>query len=134
MRTKTPKVTLVDNMNTLRQFINPSQMEAMKVGCRGEERQFFLEKFAEMAERVTRMPKTYEQDGKGMEATAYLHYFKYSMDYYIVERDTSEEQFQAFGVVVGGAMEFGYVSIAELINNGVELDLHFEPTKLVDLR
>jgi hypothetical protein len=38
-----------------------------------------------------------------------------------------EEQLQAFGLACMFEKELGYISIAELLRNGAELDLHFEP-------
>jgi len=66
---------------------------------------------------------------------AHLHYFTGSGDWYITERDTSTEQHQAFGLAdLGYGGELGYISIAELIANNVELDLHFTPQPLAQLR
>lgn len=62
------------------------------------------------------MDKTYEQDGKGEESIAYLHYFRGSADWYILEKDSEPEQFQAFGWAdLGGGGELGYISIIDLV-------------------
>ena len=117
-----------EHVNTLRPFIGASQLRVIADGCRGEEREFFFNILAEFAERVSTMPKPYEQDGKGDDAIVYLHYFKGACDFHITERDSSEEQHQAFGLAnLGYGAELGYVCIAELIASGVELDLHWEP-------
>ena len=74
------------------------------------------------------MPKTYEQDGNGGDAIVSLHYFKGGMEWYILERDKSDEQEQAFGLAdLGDGGELGYISIQELIENGAEIDLYFTP-------
>ena len=80
------------------------------------------------------MPRGYEQDGKGDSAIAYLHYFTGSCDWYITERDTTDEQHQAFGLAdLGYGPELGYISVQELIENGAELDLYFEPKPLKEI-
>lgn len=134
---------------TLQPFIGPRQLQAVRYGMRGEEKQFFYEKMIELAGVVTSMPKTGEQDGKGDNAVAYLHYFAGgSGNWWITEKDMGcdpepgEErdngQHQAFGLAnfFGGAedAELGYISIAEMIEHGAELDFHFEPRTLAVLK
>ena len=118
---------------TLKHFLSSGQMETMGGGCRGEEAEYFKDKFVEMAGIVEGMAKTYEQASKGMESIAYLHYFSGPMDWYITEKDMEPgQQIQAFGHAdLGlGFPEMGYICIAELIANNVELDLHFTPKTL----
>lgn len=107
----------------------------------GEEAAFFVDMIFALAARIVKMPKTYEQDGKGEEAIAYLHYFAGgSASWWITERDVSsqpgEMDRQAFGLADlfrdGG--ELGYISIAELLENEAELDLYFEPKPLREVR
>lgn len=116
-------------LSVLRPFMSASQMGAVKEGMRGEEAQFFFDKAVELAGIVSTMPQTYDQDGKGDAAVAYLHYFRGAGDWYITEKDmagTGTEQ--AFGWAdLGSGGELGYISIAELVGAGVELDFHFEP-------
>lgn len=119
----------------LKRFMNGHQIAAMVGNFQGEEGQYFQDKFIEIARTIDAMPKTYEQDGKGDKAVAYLHYFKGSVDAYITEKDIETEQHQAFGLVdIGYGPELGYVSIVELIANGLELDLHFEPTTIGEIK
>ena len=128
---------------TLRQFIGRSQLSALGDACRGEERQWFKDRLCELADQLANMPETYAQDGMGNQAVAYLHYFNGSGDWYITEKDSDpvnesgghDGQIQAFGLAdLGYGAELGYISIAELIENGVELDLHFTPCTLAKLR
>ena len=82
---------------------------------------------------ANKMAKIYEQDGKGDDAIVYLHYFHASgADWYITERDISDEQHQAFGLAdLGmGFPELGYISIEELKSVGAELDIHWTPKTL----
>ena len=133
-------MTTIEAIATCRRFMPSQQIAAMIYGMRGEERQFFVDKFLEMAERFLAMPATYEQDGLGDAAIVSLHYFAGGADWYITERDveTADEpgQHQAFGLADlfrdGG--ELGYISILELIRNNVEVDLYFAPRTLGECR
>ena len=115
-------------MPLLKQFIGKSQLSAIGMGIRGEEGQFFKDKLIEVANVIQTMPKTWETDGQGDKATAYLHYFKGSGDWHVIEKDMEDEQLQAFGLAnLGQGGELGYISIQELIDAGVELDLYWTP-------
>jgi hypothetical protein len=68
----------------------------------------------------------------------YLHYFRGSCDWYIMEKDIDSHgdgQSQAFGLAdLGYGGELGYISIQELCECGVELDLHFKPISFGELK
>lgn len=78
------------------------------------------------------------EDIETADKVLHLHYFGGGVDAWIVERDVGDDpagdgtgpQLQAFGkiTVMGGwrDAEWGYISIAELIENGVELDFYWE--------
>lgn len=122
-------------MPLLKQFIGKSQLSAIGMGIRGEEGQFFKNKLIEIANVIQTMPKTYGQDGMGDKAIAYLHYFKGSGDWHITEKDMEDEQLQAFGLAnIGYGGELGYISIEELIDAGVELDLYWEPKTIGEIK
>lgn len=120
----------------LKDFISPNQLAAIGQGCYGEEKQFFFDKLVELADRVNTMAKTYEQDGKGDDAIVYLHYFRGGMDWFITEKDMGDEQLQAFGLAdLGmGPPELGYISLPELFSVDAELDLHFDPKPLREVK
>lgn len=127
----------------LRHFIGHSQMRVILDCCKGEEGEYFKAKLVEMAGIVKAMPHSYQTDGQGDSAVVHLHYFKGGADWFITEKDkgcdTDEvkgEQHQAFGLadLFGDGGELGYISIAELIANGVELDLHWTPKTLGQVR
>lgn len=134
-----PVLDNAHNLNTLRPFLSVSQRLALRYACRGEECDYFFGLIQEYADRVSTMPKTYEQDGKGLDAIAYLHYFNGGMDWYITEKDmgdgsSDDAQHQAFGLAaIGYEPELGYISIEELIENNVELDLHWTPKPLKEI-
>lgn len=138
--TRSTKLEAVAALKTLRGFIGNSQLHAIGDACRSEEKQFFFDKAVALADLVSTMPKTYEQDGLGDAAIVSLHYFSGSCDWYITEKDCDpdgEGQIQAFGYANLGddeCAELGYISIVELIGAGVELDLHFTPCTLGQVR
>ena len=129
------KMDAVKSLEVLKGFIPTNELSVIGDSCRTEEKQFFFNKIVEIANIIKTMPKTYEQDGLGMDSIAYLHYFKNSMDWYITEKDMENEQCQAFGYAdLGfGGGDLGYISIVELLENQIELDLHFTPKTLKEL-
>jgi len=119
----------------LKAFINPQQLRCTVKLCEGDEGKVFQDILTGLHDRITAMPGVRGQDGKGEEAIVYLHYFKGGADWYITEKDEGR-QIQAFGLADlfqdGG--ELGYISIEELLANGVELDYHWEPRTLAEAR
>jgi hypothetical protein len=111
----------------LARFIGSDQMEALRAGLGGEEREFFIEKIFELRDLVNSMSTTYEQESKGDQAIIYLHYFIGNCNWWITEKDCELIQLQAFGLAdLGYGAEYGYISIEELIENGAELDFYYE--------
>ena len=135
---KMSKSEIAQAMSGLIGFMGPYQGAAMIEGMKGEEAEFFKISALEWSVLILTMPKSYETDGQGMAAVAQLHYFKGGMDWYITEKDAGEkadgspgQQHQAFGWAdLGYGGELGYISIAEIIANGGELDLHWAPKPL----
>ena len=121
-------------LDQLTEFMPYDQLRTIRKGFYGEEKTFFFKKCVEMAKIIQTMPKTYDQDGLGVQAIAHLHYFKNNMDWFITEIDQEPEQHQAYGCVnLGYGFEIGYISITELIKNQVELDLYFESKTLKEI-
>jgi len=129
----------------LNQFIGKSQLLAMREACRGEEGVFFRAMIQELEAKIKTMPKTYETELQGEEAIVTLHYFMGGSDWWIIERDAGASddvaqgvQAQAFGFTCLNGdtenSEMGYISIQELIENGVELDLYYTPEKIGDIK
>lgn len=107
---------------------------------RGEEAEGIAEIVLTAVERIKGTPLTYQTDGVATkDKITHLHYFRGGVDAWIVERDIGDgtetpgegEQLQAYGKITltgdKNDAEWGYISIKELIENGVELDLYFEP-------
>jgi len=122
-------------IHALRHFMGRAQLAAMIDGTKGEEGEWFRAKIGELCDTVRTMPKSYETDGQGMRAIARLRYFAGGRAAWLItERDagaagdsTPGEQSQAFGHadLFGDGGELGYISIAEIIAVGGELDLFF---------
>ena len=89
------------------------------------------------------LPKLYSQDGKGLDAIAYVKFFTpwSSWSWFASEYDPEEGIF--FGLVVNTNTpegELGYFSAKEFkechgpFGLQIERDIHFEPTKLSNCR
>ena len=126
--------SLDKDVDILRHFIGLSQRMVVADYLKGEESEYFIDKMNEIVATIKAMPKVYEQDGKGDEAIAYLHYFNGSWDWYITEKDCEPEQLQAFGLVKGFELELGYINIEEIIKERTELDFHWQPKTLAEIR
>ncbi len=124
----------------LRDYMGNAQRCAIHSALRGEERAYFRQLLSDYVALVQAMPATYETQG---EHIAYLHYFTGSADFYITEKDagcSDDEpgigQVQAFGLADlfhdGG--ELGYISLPEITAAGAELDLHWTPRPLSEIR
>ena len=83
---------------------------------------------------LKKIPALYAQDGKGLDAIAYVKFFNPcgNWTWYGTEFDPIERRF--FGLVVGFESELGYFSLDELeafrgpLGLGIERDLSFDPT------
>ena len=131
----------LSNGGILANFMPASQRFFILEAIEGEEGGFFVEKVLEIVKIIRQSPVTYNtEDVETDEKVFHLHYFKGSIDAWIVERDVGDttdqngegQQLQAFGKInlCGTGFEdaeWGYISIQDLIDNGVELDLHWTP-------
>ena len=127
-----------DKLTTLCAFVNAGQRQALYAGLRGEERAYFVDAIARLCATIDAMPVTYGQDGNP-DPTAHLHYFTAGADWYITEKDSDPDgqgQIQAFGLadIFGDGGEMGYISIPELLANHAEINLHFTPAPLSQVR
>ena len=122
----------------LAHFIGRSQLVTIRAAMRGEEGEYFRTMIEKLTATFETMPSTYTTDGQGDAALAVLHYFTPSCDWWIVEKDAGSPddavpgvQAQAFGLACLNGdtenAESGYISIAELIQHGAELDLYWTP-------
>lgn len=127
-----PATDLLNDIRFLRRFIPHLQIEGLVMNMNGPDGGWIREKLRELAAMIRAMPKTYEQDGKGREAIVYLHYFGGPADFYITEKDKLFVQHQAYGAASsdGLDLEMGYISLVEICQSCLELDLHFTPQTL----
>lgn len=129
---------------SLQQFIGGRQRAVLEELIVGEEGQHFIDTICNLEKYINEcMHETYGQDGLGLDAVAHLHYFHGGMDFWITEKDMGDgsddkQLHQAFGwaSLTGDPRdrELGYISIQELLDNNVELDLYWEPKKLGDIK
>lgn len=115
-----------EQLRTLKHFISINQLSVM-ISLKE-----LVSKLNDIFNVINIMPKVYEQEElESKKRKFYLHYFTASSDFYISEKDTSNEQLQTYGFVCLNGdkqnAEFGYISIIEIINAGAEIDLHFKP-------
>lgn len=124
-------------MKILGKFINKKQLKLIQnLANTSDEKEHFTELLVGWNKKINEMPVTYQQDGKGEDAVIHLHYFIGGSDFYITEKDVEDEQLQAFGLVSlnGHEPEFGYISIKELLEIGVEFDLNWNPKTIKEIR
>ena len=123
-------------IETVRPFLSKSQLQVMANLCRSQEGEFYKTKFLELETIIREMPATYEQEGLGEQAVIHLHYFGQGFDFYITEKDREGDgTYQAFGLYPDqGGLQYEYVSIAELVENNLELDLYWEKITVEQLR
>lgn len=113
----------------LRQFIPNNQLRV--IGGNNE----IGEQLVRLENIIKDMPTVYGQDGLGNQSIVFLHYFYAGNDWYITEKDSENEQLQAYGyAVLNGDTEmgeFGYINIEELKSLGtIELDFYWNPQPL----
>lgn len=127
--------TIQNKLNKIKHFMSKQQHSIVSSNTNDYE-----EVINRLYSVITSMSVAYEQDGLGDDALVYLHYFFAGSDWYVLEKDSCEnEQNQAFGFVILNndiqSAELGYISINELISlevgySGVELDFYFDPRPL----
>ncbi len=124
--------TLTKIPSLVRKFMSVAQAQVLS---ESDEHKNTIESIQKQIEET---PKTYETDGQGDKAIAYLHYFKGAHDWYVTEKDADQDQHQAFGLVVLNSdwqnAEIGYIDIESLKQMGVELDLYWTPKSLKEIK
>lgn len=118
---------MADNIHTISNFVCRPQRDEIRNNAT------LKAKFENIATIIESMPKTYEQDGKGDNAIAYLHYSLGDDHAFITEIDVLPRQLQAFGYVSierGYHAGLQYIDLHQLFSIGYVLDLEFEPTNL----
>ena len=139
---------LLNNSRWFANFMGRTQRQALLESLRGEEAEGIADLVINVAARIEGTPVTYNtEDVKSEDKVLHLHYYKGGIDAWIVERDVGDEssgdgkgvQRQAYGKITvfndgfNGA-EWGYVSIEDLIKNGVSLDLYWTPRTCKEMK
>lgn len=116
-------------------FVGVNQLTTMTDVLESEECECMYGVIANLVNTIATMPQTYESDERGMNAIVYLHYFNEGMDWFITEKDMLAEQRQAFGYADfhDENAEFGYISISDIVENNVEIDLYWKPKTLKEV-
>lgn len=127
--------------SNIRKYFTASQFDFMVECCQSgeiEEAYYFRQIFIDKEKEIAAMPVTYGQDGKGLESIAGMHYFYQGCHWYITELDMDGGVQQAFGYAILNGddenAEMGYISIEELVREGVELDLYFTPCTIAEIK
>lgn len=119
-------------------FLAPAQWRALTYAATGPEADYFRNLIADLKKRIQTMPVTYQQDGLGETAMAHLHYFVGGCDWWITEKDKLDGVSQAFGLAcLNGdweCAELGYISLTELREVNAELDFHFTPQTIAEIK
>jgi hypothetical protein len=128
-----------NNLLKIKQFLSHSQWRNLSSLCSSsEEAEHFISIADNQANIIESMPVTYEQDGLGDNAIIHLHYFLNGCDWYITEKDMDGGVLQAYGfAILNGDLhnaEMGYISIAELMRLGAEMDFYFTQKTIGELK
>ena len=120
----------------LKDFIPPRQLKFIRELENGEEGDFFTDKLDEIHNVIQNLPEIYSQDGKGDEAVFHMHWFVNGCDWFLSEVEEWEEGgYRAFGWAdLGYGGELGYFLTKEVISCGAELDLHWTPKTLGEIK
>lgn len=116
-------------------FLSPFQRQRIAYQFGTDEKgEYAKARVLSLRQTIDAMPKANEQDAKGMEAIANLHYSRGPSNYYITAKDiqgTGADQ--AFGLVThsGGNSELRHINIRELAKyHGAELNIDWAPKTL----
>lgn len=124
----------LEKLEEIKGFMPKFQFDFTKRNLKSKEPEF-TDIVINLHKTITNMPTTYGQDGLGDKAIAYLHYFKGGSDAWVTEKDIEKRQKQAFGLMSHGfESELGYIDIDELTRIGLELDFHWKPKTIGEIR
>lgn len=116
------------DLESVQYFVPKKQMAVMLEELQGANGVAMASLISKLRKTIESLPPIYEGN-----KTAYLRYYADDWNWYIMERDLTDEQHQAFGLVDGFCRELGYINIHELRNMPlVQLDLNFEPILLAE--
>lgn len=128
----------------LEPYLPPHQAEAIKSNLRGEEGEYFMQLLCDLAEQFMFAPRTYDQSDV-RDPIAHFHYFKGGYDCYVTELDIgdpecpddlTQHQVRAYARYdhMPEYAELSYAHFPELFESKVDLDFHWEPTPLSEIK
>ena len=116
-------------------LVGKEQLNVFRYLMQSDEGSFFNETINELMEIANEMPRTYEtKDIAENNKIAHLHYFKGGFDFYMVEMDALPELSKCFGFIKGHETEWDYISLPDILKAGVELDLHWTPKSIAEIK
>ena len=148
-------ISVNDQAQPIARFMGWPQWASLQSLMSGsEESEFFQGVAADLAQRIEAMPVIGGQEDSDAAQTVYLHYFLGASDVWVLEKDVGGQidiaQFGHLEKDVGGGVEqvfafallnadyqmaeLGYVDLSELLLLGFELDFHFSPKPLAEVR
>lgn len=119
----------------LSKFLPSTERNGLRECLMGEEGDYFADMLIELEGKISKIPNIYGQEKLGEDAIVHLHYFRGSIDSFITEVNPDDLN-DCFGYQCLGdrqLAELGSISIPELINSGVELDLYWTPATLKEV-
>jgi hypothetical protein len=104
----------------------------------GSEESEFFQRVGGPRATLEAMPVIGGQEDSDAAQTVYLHYFLGASDVWVLEKDVGGGVEQVFAFALLNAdyqmAELGYVDLSELLLLGFELDFHFSPKPLAEVR
>lgn len=132
-------------LNAVRPWLGIAQGQSVAdLISTSEERDFFIGKMLELSATIAAMPATRGQEDVE-DSIVHLHYFSGGYDAWITEKDIGHPddapedfQCQMFGYArfahMSECAELGYISLRELRTIAIELDFHWAPTPLSQVK
>lgn len=122
-------------LSTLQHIVPKLQLRFIKQLMKGEEGDFFVQAMIDLEAKYKALPIIGgpESDQPAEVATATIHLFHPSCDWWIVERDEDPAE-PVFGIADMGDREMGYISLQEILSTPlVEVDLHWKPKTVAQI-
>jgi hypothetical protein len=122
-------------VRVVKRFLPDWQYQRMtEASNSAEDVAYYIAQFQKVNATIQALPTTYHQAHKGDAAIAYLHYWLGHSHWWITEKDRMGGIQQATGLTLlegdTGNGTQGYISIAEIVEQGAMLDVRFVPTSL----
>ena len=132
-------ISVNDQAQPIARFMGWPQWASLQSLMSGsEESEFFQRVAADLAQRIEAMPVIGGKEDSDAAQTVYLHYFLGASDVWVLEKDVGGGVEQVFAFALLNAdyqmAELGYVDLSELLLLGFELDFHFSPKPLAEVR